>query len=468
MIAANIIGVLINSSSANIFSGNTITANAFHGIKLESSSNYNSIYGNTITNQYFYGIWLDSSSGNSISGNIITNNTCGIELSGSLDNTISGNTITINKRNGILVDYSSGNSISGNSITNSVEEGICLDHSSNYNSIYGNTITTSNYNGIWLFRSSNYNNIYGNIITNNGAGIRLQSSSNYNSISENIVTNNYFGIRLYFSSNSSIYHNNFVNNTQQVDLRDSPPSKWDEGYPSGGNYWSDYDGTDLYCGPYQNIIGSDGIGDAPYIIDSNNRDNYPLMKSHPWASHDVGITNVECSRNTTGGGYNATMNLMLFNYGNSSESFNVRIYANETLIGESSSIELASRNFTTLSFVWNTSIIAKGNYTIKAVADPVLGEIDLSDNNLTDGWVLITKVGDIGGEVPPTFFNCDSSVDGKDLALFLQCYKGTAPAEAMYLADLGSGVPPKFYNCDGKVDGKDLALFLLCFKGLGP
>jgi hypothetical protein len=52
---------------------------------------------------------------------------------------------------------------------------------------------------------------------------------------------------------------------------------WDNGYPSGGNYWSDYTGTDLYSGPYQNETGSDGIGDTSYDIDVNNRDNYPLM-----------------------------------------------------------------------------------------------------------------------------------------------------------------------------------------------
>jgi len=52
---------------------------------------------------------------------------------------------------------------------------------------------------------------------------------------------------------------------------------WDDGYPSGGNYWSDYNGTDLFSGSYQNETGSDGIGDTPYVIDENNQDNYPLI-----------------------------------------------------------------------------------------------------------------------------------------------------------------------------------------------
>lgn len=52
---------------------------------------------------------------------------------------------------------------------------------------------------------------------------------------------------------------------------------WDDGYPSGGNFWSDYTGTDNFSGPGQDIPGSDGIGDTPYAF-VGAQDNYPLMR----------------------------------------------------------------------------------------------------------------------------------------------------------------------------------------------
>jgi hypothetical protein len=209
------------------------------------------------------------------------------------------------------------------------------------------------------------------------------------------------------------------------------------------------------------VNGGHSIPESDY---SNNQ----AQTSITVLADDVAIANVTYVKNVVGRGFSFNVSVTVVNGGDFTETFNVTAYANTTAIATFTDITLTSGNSTTLDFTWNTSGFAKGNYTISAYAEPVPGETDTADNSITDGLVLITKVGDLGGGVPPAFFNCDGSVDGKDLALFLQCYKGTALPEAMYLGDLGGGVPPQFYNCDGNVDGKDLSLFLQCFKGQGP
>jgi parallel beta-helix repeat protein len=235
----------------------------------------------------------------------------------------------------------------------------------------------------------------------------------------NVTANDGGGIGLYSSNNNVFYHNNFINNTQRVYVpTPGIANSWDDGYPSGGNYWSDYDGTDLYSGPQQNETGSDVIGDTPYIIDENNQDNYPLMKPYPWDPHDVGITSVTTSKNIVGQGFNMSINASVFNYGDSTENINVTIYANSTTISEINNIELASRNSTTITFTWNTTGFAMGNYTMTVYVTPVSGETDTTDNNSTGCWVLVTILGDVDGDFEDGHYD----VDLFDAVKLLACY----------------------------------------------
>jgi hypothetical protein len=71
-----------------------------------------------------------------------------------------------------------------------------------------------------------------------------------------------------------------VDNTEQVFSAGST-NVWNDGYPSGGNYWSDYTDVDQYSGPYQNETGSDGIWDNPYPVDEYNVDYYPIVPEFP-------------------------------------------------------------------------------------------------------------------------------------------------------------------------------------------
>jgi len=108
-----------------------------------------------------------------------------------------------------------------------------------------------------------------------GKGVDLSGRTNV-TVWNTQIKNFDDGILLVHSSNNSIYHNNFVDNTYQIS-NDGSVNVWDDGYPSGGNYWSDYSAVDLFGGPYQNVTGSDGVGDTPYVIDEYNVDRYPLM-----------------------------------------------------------------------------------------------------------------------------------------------------------------------------------------------
>src|SRR5437773_214225 len=132
--------------------------------------------------------------------------------------------------------------------------------------------------------------ITGNNITNNprllnGSGIELDSS-NDTIISDNTISNrpvNGFGVRLFSSKNITIVHNNFIDNRVQAFDEDGDNNSWDNGYPSGGNYWSDIGAIDNCSGPSQDVCPNpDGIADQPYTIGQTyagtDIDRHPLMK----------------------------------------------------------------------------------------------------------------------------------------------------------------------------------------------
>jgi len=178
---------------------------------------------------------------------------------------------------GIWVLNTSEVKILNNEISN-CKTGIRLDYSS-YCRVESNTINGGIVRGVHLYES-NFNIIINNEIKNiDGYGaIHLEKFSNDNVVLLNKLVNNSYGITIEMSINNKIYHNSFMNNVHQAFSTDI--NMWDDGYPSGGNYWSDHNCFDEKSGLDQNEIGKDGICDNEYVIDGENKDRYPL--THPF------------------------------------------------------------------------------------------------------------------------------------------------------------------------------------------
>ena len=115
------------------------------------------------------------------------------------------------------------------------------------------------------------------------------------------------------SAGNYIYHNNFINNTYQAN--DTVTNTWDDDYPSGGNFWDDYEGIDN---------DGDGIGDTPYdIAHGENQDRYPLMT--PWDATSVySIVNIGVLGDDTNASYAYGLNEAGQVVGSSGEEYDLQ------------------------------------------------------------------------------------------------------------------------------------------------
>jgi parallel beta-helix repeat protein len=389
-------GITLTSRSNVTIKNMAIKAFDPYGIYLYSSSN-NTISGNNITNNYIGIVLYFSSKHNDITRNNITNSDRGIHLFSSSDsNTISGNNVISNGWIGVEVYKSFFNVVLENKITNSAYEGVTIRESSN-NTVCRNNIT-SNSRGIGL--SGDNNVVSGNSIANNDEGVFLTTCS-CNVVSENNITRNNYGIFSIFISNNRFYHNNLVDNRAQLYVFYNSYNSWDNGYPSGGNYWSDYAGVDLYSGPYQNQTGSDGIDDTPYVIDTNNVDNYPLM--NPWPSQlgtsDLSILSPDIvfSNPNPSERQSTTISAKIHNLGERDlGNISVRFFDGNASIGEQQISFISHHSQGSASIDWTAE--SEGFHLIKVIVDPENAIVETyEENNEVTRSILVGEIPHFGG-----------------------------------------------------------------------
>ena len=399
------IGIRLWDSSNNILTDNNVTANTRHGVMLQYCSN-NTLSGNVMSdNRYNFGVW----------SSVLSDFMHSIDVSNIVDGKpvyylVDQDDLVINPATYLQVGYlalvnCANATVEDLTLTDNLQ-GLLLSYVIN-SRIINNNITNNDV-GIWLTHSSSNiisgNNITASLAGQAGFGILLYYSSS-NIISGNNIANNHIGIEFEYPWNNRFYHNNFMYNIwHQVRLAPAGYANvLDDGYPSGGNYWSDYTGDDTYSGPDQNLTASDGIGDTPYIIDINNQDRYPLIS--PW-SPNIGEASkggkkyqVQVISNATIVNFRVTPGALKFTVSGAANtsgyvrvimpvglnSTSIKVFLNHTRLVPPPYPSISTNEthyFIYFAFTFNST------YTI-SVQFPILGDITSEETGIPDGKVDI-------------------------------------------------------------------------------
>jgi parallel beta-helix repeat protein len=161
-----------------------------------------------------------------------------------------------------------------------------------------NTIADGQWQGLYMIGSSgpSFLDVMSNSFSGNNVGIYVMNGSGVVFNDNLIEGSSDYAMNLGSgTSGIQIDHNRFIDNNpggaQATD--DGTGNSWNSPWPDGGNYWSDYEGRDIYKGPLQDQPGMDGLGDDPHPLNgtSGSLDLYPLVNpSGAYPSGNIMIT----------------------------------------------------------------------------------------------------------------------------------------------------------------------------------
>ena len=290
---------VINVRADDVKIANLTVTNGGHGIQLFSGKR--NIVTDCVSYGNGFGLSISESSQNFLRRNIIFNNSHNLLVHGSWcidhfiqdidpSNLVDGKPVyyLVNEENlsinpvtfpnvGYLAVVNSNNVQIANLSLSRNGNGLLIAFSPN--TLIENVEATHNFYAISLMCSPGTMVKHCNF-SYNFCGIFLCYSDHVN-IQENNISHNEEGIVLMCSNYGAVYHNNFIENYRYYQARvdESHNVHWDDGYPSGGNYWSDHVCT-----------GNPSDGSQPYIIDANNTDHYPFQDPNGWLLHQLTVT----------------------------------------------------------------------------------------------------------------------------------------------------------------------------------
>ncbi len=252
---------------------------------------------------------------------------------------------------------------------------------------------------------------------------------------------------------SATIDGNFINNTNVLQMI-SESTHIENGYeanifinPTTMGVYAEENGYNLDL-----TINKEGIGRI--LIETDYQLDLIPWKTFPDFS-DLRLPSVTLAKKIVGQGFVCRINATVLNNGLHYETFYATLNANTTTI-ERQKATLTSKGTIAVTFPWNTTGFAKGNYTISAYANSILGKVNVGNNTSVGGWVIVAMVGDVNG---PDGWP-DGKVDIRDIGIIavrFGCNKGD-PCYA----------PEYDLNCDGKIDILDIAIAAREFGKVDP
>ena len=459
-------------TSHGVTISNLTIANFGIGIQIRRACNGNTITGNNLVSNE-YGIWLETCNSNTITENNLVDNDYGIFAYDASNNTITKNNLVCNE-NGIVVSGATDNNFCCNNFidntfhqvlsiysnyTNSWDNGWAGNYWSDYAGadIDGDGIgespyvidgnNTDNYPLITpyctpsVFTDLTILRVIPQVVQLGPGGV-IGDEFTIAVVFENVGKLSGLDVELTWNT---IYLN-YISHSATIPLEDHPapqiPSIYggilhspvlavaDDVDASTGRYHAAFvtlggagfsgDGTILIM-TFQ--VKNQSYADIETILDISWHDPSPGIPERdplmldgtariPKFTSDIAVTTVEASKVIVGQGYPASFSITVENQGGFTETFNLVLYADTTIAATVENITVGSLASTTTDMSWDTSGWPKGNYTIRSHA-VLEQDTDITDNSLTDGWILVTIPGDVDG---------DKDVDIYDVTRFIACY----------------------------------------------